>query len=90
MYVFGRPPVLYPLRDDRASKESQPTTFTSTPQRARFEVVHTDMTEELSCTCGGCDRELRAESRRITYWTEAGERRADECPCGAVTITVAR
>ncbi|WP_193767665.1 hypothetical protein [Halorientalis pallida] len=48
------------------------------------------MIEELSCTCSGCDRELREESLRLTYRTDGGERRAYECACGTVTITVAR
>jgi hypothetical protein len=48
------------------------------------------MIEELTCTCGSCDRELHEEALRLTYRTDGGERRAYECACGAVTITVAR
>ncbi|WP_335999766.1 hypothetical protein [Halorientalis halophila] len=48
------------------------------------------MIEELSCTCRGCDRELHDGACQLTFRTEDGERRAYECACGAVTITVAR
>ncbi|WP_169302368.1 hypothetical protein [Halorientalis salina] len=47
------------------------------------------MFEELTCTCGGCERELAEESLRLVYRTAGGERRAYECACGAVTVTVA-
>lgn len=50
------------------------------------------MLEELACTCEapGCNRELTANEFMLVYETEAGERRAYECDCGAVTVTVAR
>lgn len=48
------------------------------------------MFEELSCTCRECERELRSESLQLVYRDDGGERRAYECACGAVTVTVAR
>lgn len=50
------------------------------------------MLDELTATCEGegCDRELREGDRMLVYRTEDGERRAYECRCGAVTITVHR
>jgi len=50
------------------------------------------MLHELSLTCEGedCDRTLTAAECAITFETEAGERRAYECACGAVTVTVHR
>jgi hypothetical protein len=50
------------------------------------------MLDELTATCegDGCDRELRECDPMLVYHTEAGERRAYECACGAVTITVHR
>jgi len=48
------------------------------------------MFEELTCGCAGCDRELDDQSRQLTYRTGGVERRAYECPCGKVTVTVAR
>jgi hypothetical protein len=50
------------------------------------------MLDELACTCDaeGCDRELGDAEPMIVYRTEAGERRAYECACGAVTVTVRR
>ena len=50
------------------------------------------MLDELTPTCGadGCDRELRERDRMVVYRTAGGERRAYECVCGAVTITVHR
>jgi hypothetical protein len=50
------------------------------------------MLDELTPTCGadGCDRELRERDRMLAYRTESGERRAYECACGAVTVTVHR
>jgi len=50
------------------------------------------MIEELAATCeaDGCDRELTDASCMLVFRTEAGERRAYECDCGAVTVTVAR
>jgi hypothetical protein len=48
--------------------------------------------DELTPTCGadGCDRELRERDRMLVYRTGRGERRAYECVCGAVSITVHR
>jgi hypothetical protein len=48
------------------------------------------MLEELACTCEGddCNRGLTETDCRLVYRTPAGERRAYECDCGAVTITV--
>jgi len=46
------------------------------------------MFEELTCACGSCERELADEALRLVYRTPAGERRAYECACGAVTVTV--
>lgn len=48
------------------------------------------MLNELACTCEGCDRDLREEDCAIRFETEAGQRRAYECSCGTVTITVHR
>lgn len=50
------------------------------------------MLDELGCTCEGegCDRELTSEECMLVYRTEGGERRAYECSCGAVTVTVTR
>lgn len=47
------------------------------------------MFEELACTCRGCGRELTESALQLTYQTAEGERRAYECACGAVTVTVA-
>ena len=51
------------------------------------------MIEELrsETTCDGedCDRRLTSEPT-LAFRTDAGERRAYECDCGAVTITVVR
>lgn len=50
------------------------------------------MLDELACTCesDGCDRRLTAEDCMLVYRIDAGERRAYECACGSVTITVHR
>jgi hypothetical protein len=48
------------------------------------------MLDELTATCENCDRALRERDRMLVYRTEAGERRAYECACGAVTVTVHR
>lgn len=50
------------------------------------------MLDELGTTCeaDGCDRELLETDRMLVYRTAEGERRAYECTCGAVTITVHR
>jgi hypothetical protein len=49
-----------------------------------------DMLEELASTCeaAGCDRSLDADNCMLVYRTDAGERRAYECECGAVTVTI--
>ena len=46
------------------------------------------MFEELACTCGSCERELGDAALQLVYQTDAGARRAYECACGAVTVTV--
>lgn len=48
------------------------------------------MLENLSSTCeaAGCERPLSPDACMLVYRTEGGERRAYECECGAVTITV--
>jgi len=50
------------------------------------------MLDELVATCeaDGCDRRLREDDCALVYRTDGGERRAYECACGAVTITVHR
>lgn len=50
------------------------------------------MLDELAATCEaeGCERELTSDARMLVYRTERGERRAYECDCGAVTVTVTR
>ncbi|MFB6107452.1 MAG: hypothetical protein ABEJ82_01265 [Haloplanus sp.] len=50
------------------------------------------MLENLTCTCEapGCERSLGEESLMVAMRTDAGERRAYECACGAVTVTVVR
>jgi hypothetical protein len=50
------------------------------------------MLNELTATCeaDGCDRTLSEERLMLTFETESGERRAYECACGAVTVTVHR
>jgi hypothetical protein len=49
------------------------------------------MLDALSTTCEarGCDRPLTGVPA-IEYETGAGTRRAYECECGAVTVTVLR
>jgi len=49
------------------------------------------MLDELSATCeaDGCERTLGDEPE-LVYRTDGGERRAYECACGAVTVTVHR
>lgn len=42
----------------------------------------------VTCDGADCDRTL-PEDPAIAYRTAAGERRAYECVCGAVTVTVA-
>lgn len=48
------------------------------------------MLENLSCTCeaNDCDRPLGVEQCMLAYRTDGGVRRAYECECGQVTITV--
>ncbi|MDG5778009.1 hypothetical protein VB773_17910 [Haloarculaceae archaeon H-GB2-1] len=48
------------------------------------------MLDEIACTCdaGDCDRELTDDQCMLVYRTGHGERRAYECACGAVTVTV--
>jgi hypothetical protein len=48
------------------------------------------MLDELGLTCDSddCTRTLNERDRMLIYRTEAGERRAYECDCGAVTVTV--
>jgi len=50
------------------------------------------MLDELVCTCEaeGCERRLTEEECMLVYRTVGGERRAYECACGAVTVTVRR
>lgn len=50
------------------------------------------MLENLTCTCdaSGCDRRLSEQQLMLVFETDAGTRRAYECACGAVTVTVTR
>jgi hypothetical protein len=50
------------------------------------------MLDALTCSCEAdeCDRTLTDDDCMLTYRTAGGERRAYECSCGAVTITVHR
>ena len=50
------------------------------------------MLDKLSAACQAddCDHRLRERDRMLVSRTESGERRAFECVCGAVTITVHR
>ena len=50
------------------------------------------MLNELACTCeaAGCQRTLTDDDRMLVFRTDAGERHAYECACGAVTVTVHR
>ncbi|WP_327051527.1 hypothetical protein [Halomicrococcus gelatinilyticus] len=50
------------------------------------------MRELLRCTCeaAGCDRDLGEDQLMLTMETDGGVRRAYECDCGAVTVTVSR
>jgi hypothetical protein len=50
------------------------------------------MLEDLTPTCDAdeCDNSLSETERMLVYETVDGERRAYECSCGAVTITVVR
>ncbi|MFC4449208.1 hypothetical protein [Halorussus aquaticus] len=48
------------------------------------------MLEDLRCACEArsCQRTLGEEELMLRMTTDAGERRAYECACGAVTVTV--
>ncbi|WP_276252753.1 hypothetical protein [Halomontanus rarus] len=46
------------------------------------------MLEQLSCTCDNCDAPLGDERLILSMTTDAGTRRAYECSCRAVTVTV--
>lgn len=46
------------------------------------------MLEELTCRCEACDRTLNESRLMLAMRTDGGERRAYECLCGAVTVTV--
>jgi len=50
------------------------------------------MLSKLATTCDGkdCNRPLTADECMLAYETPAGERRAYECTCGEVTVTVVR
>jgi len=50
------------------------------------------MLENLTSTCeaAGCDRSLDDDALILRMQTASGERRAYECACGAVTVTVVR
>ncbi|MFB6297418.1 MAG: hypothetical protein ABEH56_02740 [Salinirussus sp.] len=50
------------------------------------------MLDGLACTCEAtdCRETLDEDSCMLVYRTDAGERRAYECSCGAVTVTVHR
>ncbi|MFC7045004.1 hypothetical protein ACFQH6_05810 [Halobacteriaceae archaeon GCM10025711] len=48
------------------------------------------MLEALTTTCEACDSPLDDEHLMLAMAVDAGERRAYECDCGAVTITVVR
>lgn len=42
------------------------------------------------CSSPDCERTLSEDQRMLTMETPDGVRRAYECPCGAVTVTVVR
>lgn len=46
------------------------------------------MLDELTCTCEHCDQSLEDDWLMLSMRTDEGTRRAYECDCGAVTITV--
>lgn len=46
------------------------------------------MLDELTCTCEHCDQSLEDDRLMLSMRTNDGTRRAYECDCGAVTITV--
>lgn len=43
-----------------------------------------------ACEATDCGRELEDDQLALTMQTAAGERRAYECECGAVTVTLVR
>jgi hypothetical protein len=43
----------------------------------------------VTCDATGCERELVDADCQLILQTSGGERRAYECACGAVTITLA-
>jgi len=47
-----------------------------------------DMLDSLGCRCEACDRPLDGDDPALALRTGDGERRAYECDCGAVTVTV--
>ncbi|WP_256298636.1 hypothetical protein [Haloarchaeobius salinus] len=48
------------------------------------------MLDQLTAACEGCNRPLDGDRLMLTMRTDAGTRRAYECGCGAVTVTVVR
>lgn len=48
------------------------------------------MLDELAASCENCETALDDSTCMLVYRTEAGERRAYECDCGHVTVTVHR
>ena len=50
------------------------------------------MLDECACTCDapGCDRPLGDDEFMLAMETTGGVRRAYECACGAVTVTMVR
>ncbi|MFB6254715.1 MAG: hypothetical protein ABEI06_08900 [Halobacteriaceae archaeon] len=46
------------------------------------------MLDQLECTCEGCDNPLEESDLQLAMKLEGGERRAYECSCGTVTITI--
>ncbi|WP_227375842.1 hypothetical protein [Haladaptatus halobius] len=50
------------------------------------------MIETLRCECeaAGCEHELRESNLMLVMETPGGTRRAYECDCGAVTVTVTK
>ncbi|WP_435345155.1 hypothetical protein [Haloarchaeobius sp. HRN-SO-5] len=48
------------------------------------------MLDQLTAACEGCDQLLDADQLMLTMSTAGGVRRAYECDCGAVTVTVVR
>lgn len=48
------------------------------------------MLEDLQTACEGCDAPLDASEPALTMRGPLGERRAYECGCGAITVTVVR